>query len=248
MPRSTRLAKPAPATRTAAKVVLEELIEALPEPMTEATATQQVVDALTKAIIEHRMLPGAKLPEQKLADRYGVSRTIIRQAIYQMITQGLIRMEPAKGAFVATPSLAEAKQVFATRRMLESGLARAFAAQATPAQIKKLQEHMAAEQAAVDEGDANSRVELLGDFHVQLALLMKNQVLAEVLQELISRCHLVTLIYQSAHAAQDSAVEHRDIVRAFAKRDQNLAARLMDEHLLHVEAGLKEPATTVNAI
>jgi DNA-binding GntR family transcriptional regulator len=127
-------------------------------------------------------------------------------------------------------------------------LARAFAAQATPGQIKILEAHMAAEQAAVDGEDATARVELLGDFHVQLALLLENQVLAEVLQELISRCHLVTLIYQSAHAARDSAVEHRDIVRAFAKRDQALAAKLMDAHLHHVEAGLKEPAESENAI
>jgi DNA-binding GntR family transcriptional regulator len=80
-----------------------------------ASATARIVESLTRAIVEHRLHPGTKLAEQKLADHFGVSRTLIRQALFQMARNHLIRMEPARGAFVSTPSATEARQVFAVR-------------------------------------------------------------------------------------------------------------------------------------
>ena len=71
-------------------------------------------------IVEHRLQPGAKLAEQKLADHFGVSRTLVRQALFQLAQNRLIKLEPARGAFVAAPSVEEAQQVFAVRRMLET--------------------------------------------------------------------------------------------------------------------------------
>ena len=70
----------------------------------EASTTRSIVDALTRAIVEHRLQPGTKLAEQKLADHFGVSRTLVRQALFQLAQNRLIRMEPARGAFVAAPS------------------------------------------------------------------------------------------------------------------------------------------------
>jgi DNA-binding GntR family transcriptional regulator len=128
--------------------------------------------------------------------------------------------------------------VFAVRRMLEAEMARAFARTATPARIKALREHVAQEKLAVQKEDVPSRTELLGDFHVRMAELMGNQVLAELLRELISRCALITLMYQSTHAAEHSNDEHAEIVKALAAKDEELAVRLMNEHLLHVEENL----------
>ncbi len=206
--------------------------------MDSSTATRSIVDALTKAIVEHRLHPGTKLAEQKLADHFGVSRTLIRQALFQLVQKRLIRMEPARGAFVATPSSDEARQVFAVRRMVEVEMTRNFVRHATPAQIKALKEHVAEEKAAVSRGDVAGRTDLLGDFHVRIAELMGNQVLAQILSELISRCALITLMYQSTTAAEHSAEEHADILKAIAAKDEDLAVKLMDDHLRHVEEGL----------
>ena len=74
----------------------------------EQSTTHTIVETLTRAIVEHRLLPGAKLVEQKLADHFGVSRTLVRQALFQLAQNKLIRMEPARGAFVAAPSVDEA--------------------------------------------------------------------------------------------------------------------------------------------
>ena len=204
----------------------------------EPSTTDAIVQALTKAIVDHRLHPGTKLAEQKLADHFGVSRTLVRQALFQLSQNRLIRLEPARGAFVATPSVEEARQVFAVRRMLEVEMTRAFVRASTPARIKALKAHVKQEQAALEGQDASSRVELLGDFHVRMAELMGNEVLAQLLGELISRCALITLMYQSQKAAQHSHEEHGEIVKALASGDEDLAVRLMDEHLLHVEANL----------
>lgn len=216
----------------------------------EISSTHHIVESLTRAIVEHRLHPGTKLAEQKLADHFGVSRTLVRQALFQLSQNRLVKLEPARGAFVAAPSVEEAKQVFAVRRMLEAEMARAFARTATPAKLKALREHVAQEKLAVQQQDVPSRTELLGDFHVRMAELMGNQVLADLLRELISRCALITLMYQSTLAAEHSNEEHADIVKALASRDEELAVRLMNEHLVNVEATLtfdrKQPASELS--
>ena len=204
----------------------------------ETSSTAQIVESLTRAIVEHRLHPGTKLAEQKLADHFGVSRTLVRQALFQLAQNRLIRLEPARGAFVAAPSVDEAQQVFAVRRMLETEMTRAFVRQVTPSKIRALREHVAQEKQAVASQDVSGRTELLGDFHVRMAELMGNHVLAELLRDLISRCALITLMYQSTTAAEHSNEEHVEIVKALAAKDETLAVRLMDEHLQHVEAGL----------
>ena len=206
--------------------------------MDTTSSTHVIVESLTRAIVDHRLLPGTKLAEQKLADHFGVSRTLVRQALFQLSQNRLIRMEPARGAFVASPSVEEAKQVFAVRRMLEAEMTRAFVRQVTPAKIKALKEHLAMERKAVASPDVSGRIELLGDFHVRMAELMGNRVLAQILGELISRCALITLMYQSRNEAEHSTDEHEAIVDAMAQGDTALAVRLMNEHLDHVEASL----------
>ena len=103
-----------------------------------STNTNAIVETLTRAIVEHRLLPGAKLVEQKLADHFGVSRTLVRQALFQLAQNKLIRLEPARGAFVAAPSVEEAQQVFVVRRMLETEMTRAFMREVTPDKIAAL--------------------------------------------------------------------------------------------------------------
>lgn len=204
----------------------------------ETSVTHSIVEALTRAIVEHRLLPGAKLAEQKLASHFGVSRTLVRQALFQLSQNRLIHMVPARGAFVAAPSVDEARQVFAVRRMLETQMVTAFAKDVTPAKIKSLKAHVRQEREAVAKGDVTGRTELLGDFHVHMASLMGNTVLAQMLGELITRCALITLMYQSRSEAQHSTDEHEQIIAALEAHDAAKAVALMDEHLLHVEKGL----------
>jgi DNA-binding GntR family transcriptional regulator len=204
-----------------------------------SSTTETIVAALSLAIVERRLAPGSKLTEQKLAQQFAVSRTLVRQALFQLAQRRLVKLEPARGAFVAAPSVHEARDVFAVRRMLEAGLVQAFVRQKTAAQIRLLRQHVAREQIALQGQDLFGQTELLGDFHVRLAELMGNQVLAQMLTDLVTRCALITMLYQSHHAACHSHEEHAEIVNALAAGDAARAEQLMQDHLKHVEEGLE---------
>ncbi len=202
------------------------------------TSTRRIAEAITAAIVERRLMPGTKLAEQKIADIFQVSRTIVRQALHQLSRDKLITLERARGARVAEPSAEEARQVFEVRHMLESALIRRAARTLTPEQIASLREHLAREKAALARTDVPGRTRLLADFHVMLAILLGNDALADILRELVSRSSLIALMYQSAHSAEQSWAEHVAIVDALEQRNAAAAIRLMNAHLRHVERNL----------
>ncbi len=201
-------------------------------------STARIVESITEAIVERRLMPGTKLAEQKIADVFKVSRTVVRQALNQLSRDRLVLLEPARGAFVAKPSVAEAQQVFAVRGILETALVRQLAAHISAAQISELRAHLRAEREAVKRTDVSGRTRLLADFHIVLARMMGNQVLADLLSDLLSRSSLISLMYQSTHSAQHSQDEHERIVDALERGDAKAAARLMSHHLNNVEQNL----------
>ncbi len=214
-------------------------LESAPGATHAASATDRIVDSVTAAIVERRLMPGTKLAEQKLADIYGVSRTLVRQALNRLSRDRLVTLEPARGAFVAQPSVEEARQVFEVRAMLEGALARHLAARITPVQLRALREHLKSEREAVAQTDVPGRTRLLADFHVLLARMAGNEVLAQMLADLLTRSSLIALMYQSTHSAQASQQEHERIVDALEARDARAAARLMEHHLGSVERNLR---------
>ena len=209
-----------------------------------AGATQRIAAAITTAIVERRLAPGTKLAEQKIADMFQVSRTLVRQALNQLSRDRLVTLEPARGAFVAMPGVEEARQVFEVRAMIEAALVRQLAAHITDAQIAQLRSHLRDEREAIAHTDVSGRTRLLADFHVVLARLLGNDVLAQLLADLLSRSSLIALMYQSAHSAEHSQDEHVHIVDALERRDARAAVRLMAQHLANVERNLRlDPRT-----
>ena len=214
------------------------------EPAASDNLTQRIADSITTAIVERRLMPGTKLAEQKIADIFKVSRTLVRQALMQLSRDHLITLEPARGARVAEPSIDEAKQVFETRNMLEAAMIKRAATQLSDAQINELRAHLKAEAEALLRTDVPGRTRLLADFHVVIAQMLGNAVLAGMLSDLVSRCSLIALMYQSAHSAEHSASEHVAIVDALARRDARAAVKLMEQHLHNVERNLRlDPRT-----
>lgn len=207
--------------------------------------TQRIVDALTAAIVERRLMPGTKLVEQQLADLFQVSRTLVRQALNQLSRDHLVQLLPARGAFVAEPSIEEARQVFEVRQMIELQLVKQLCKSITPAQVKALRAHLQREAQALTRGDVPGRTRLLAEFHVLLAHQAGNAVLAELLGDLLARCSLIALMFQSQHSAEHSATEHVALVDAIERGDSKTAVRLMEQHLGNVERGLQlQPRTT----
>ena len=203
------------------------------------SVTDRVEAAIADAIVEHRLAPGTKLVEQNLATMFGVSRTIVRQALIRLEREHLVRLEPAKGASVAMPSVDETRQVFATRRYLEIPMIRDFAARASKSDVDKLREHLRREQGAIQQPDVRGRTRLLADFHVKIAMIMGNDVLAGVLAQLVSRTSLAAMLYQTRLSAEHSSDEHVELLDAIEKMDPAGAVRVMERHLENVEASLQ---------
>jgi len=224
------VAKPAAKPRTAL-----ELVPATPEP----SSTQRIVEAIVEAIVERRLMPGTKLVEAQLGELFSVSRTVVRQALNQLSRDRLVTLEPARGAFVARPGIEEAHQVFAARQLIESAIVRVLAGRITPAQLATLRAHLRHEREAVARTDVPGRTRLLADFHVVLARMLGNEVLAQLLADLLSRSSLIALMYQSSHSAEHSQAEHVAIVDALERRDARAAAKLMNHHLDAVERNLR---------
>jgi DNA-binding GntR family transcriptional regulator len=215
------------------------VVRALRKPAASAVVdTETIVTRIAEAIAAHKLPPGAKLGEEALGDIFGVSRTKIRQALFQLAGDKLITLIPGRGAFVAQPSVREAREVFEARRVIEAAIVHRFVEVATNKDIDMLREHIAEEARAISGGSPQSRNQLLGDFHTVMAEVAGNAVLAEVVSELVARTSLITLFYQNTRGANDSADEHRQLLAALEKRDANKAAALMSEHLANVEAGL----------
>jgi DNA-binding GntR family transcriptional regulator len=116
---------------------------------------------------------------------------------------------------------------------------RQLARRITPAQVAELRAHLQAERASIQRTDISGRTRLLADFHVVLARLLGNEVLAQLLQDLLTRSSLIALMYQSTHSAEASYDEHVAIVDALERGDARAAARLALEHLGSVERNLR---------
>ncbi len=209
----------------------------------ESTSTQTIVASITRAIVEQRLTPGTKLAEQKLADQYGVSRTLVRQALFQLSQRSLVRMEPARGAFVAAPSVEEALQVFAVRRMLEVGVTREFIHRASAEDLLALRQQVEREETIMHHGETSARAVLHGDFHLCMAQRLGNQVLADLLSDLLARCTLVALMVRAKPQAALSHEDHAAILQALEARDEPLAVQRLELHLRRVEEALQLPAS-----
>lgn len=197
-----------------------------------------IYDRVLVAILEHRLPPGTQLVEERLAAVFGVSRTKIRHALARLAQGGIVTVYPNRGAFVASPTREEAHEVFDACRLIEPALVRRLAGCASPAQVRRLREHLRKEQAARKAGDRNALVRLTGDFHVLVAEMAGNRVLARAMREIEALSSLVLLLYDSGQAPMCREDEHVLLVDAIEAGKADRAAKLMLEHLDHIESAL----------
>lgn len=210
--------------------------------ITQTEIAQRVVEA----ILAQKLAPGERLGEQELADVYGVSRTLVREALMQLQARGFVEVRSRKGWFVVEPSIEEARDAFAARRVVESGMLRNIdtSDEGRPLQsaIRRLRTHIADEQQAIEEADPATRAFLLADFHVCLAECLGHKVLADMLRDLTARTMIVATLYQSTHDARQSCAEHAQIVSALeAGRIEEAVQRMLD-HIGQVEDALGHSA------
>lgn len=207
-------------------------------------STPDIYERIVEAILDHQLPPGTKLVEDRLATAFGVSRTRIRPALVQLANERIVDFTPNRGATVAQPTEAEAREVFEVRRMIEPTLVERFIERAGNDQVALLAECLDAEQAARESGDMRRAIRLSGEFHLRIADHAGHATLGRILRELISRTSLVLMMYSDAHAREREQAtacgcrEHQALLAAIRLRDAREGARLMRDHLLRLESQL----------
>ena len=205
-----------------------------PDTVSPTTIAARVVES----ILAQKLAPGERLGEQALADHFGVSRTMVREALMQLQARGFVEVQSKRGWFVVQPSAEEARDAFSARRIVEAGIL-SEAGRPLAKVIRTLRAHIADEQRAIEGADAATRAFLLADFHVCLAEQMGHRLLCDVLRDLTARTTLAATLYQSRHEASASRSEHAAIVAALEAGDLPRARQLMLEHIGHVEEALQ---------
>ena len=213
------------------------------------TTTDAVYDLLCRAIIEQALKPGMRLPEDTVGEQFGVSRTIVRHALVRLETQGLVVSRRNRGAFVAEPSIEEARQIFQVRRCLESEVIRTCVEGMAESGFEQLEAHVRREQ-SVRGKDGPVSIRLAGEFHILLARLSGNAVLARYVTDVVLRCSLIMAMYARSHSSDCAVDEHSQIILALRDRDATRAISLMEHHLGAVaeRAAFKAEPDTVAAI
>jgi DNA-binding GntR family transcriptional regulator len=205
-----------------------------------------IAQRVVQSILARKIRPGERLGEQELAGLFGVSRTVVREALMQLQARGFVEVRPRSGWFVVEPSFEDAQQTYAARRVIEPGMLR-DAGKPLQSVIRRLREHVAQERKAIATSDAATRSVLLADFHVCLAECLGNRYLCAAMVDLSARTTLVSALYQSASAAQESNDDHADIVTALAEGDTARAEVLMRQHIDVLAARLDESRAGLGA-
>jgi DNA-binding GntR family transcriptional regulator len=210
---------------------------------TTGMSADQIYERLLAAIAEHRLPPGMQLVEDKLAKIFDVSRTKIREAIGRLVVERVAIDIPNRGAFIASPSAQEAREVFAVRRLIEAEIVRLVCAKAGTRQVATLRAHVAKEARTRATDKPHRMIALSGEFHVLLAEMAGNGILLRTLRELESLTSLIITLYDAPGQRSCPYDDHPLLVDAIETRDADRAAKLMLRHLDHVEHALDlEPA------
>ncbi|HSI57538.1 MAG TPA: GntR family transcriptional regulator [Ideonella sp.] len=203
-----------------------------------ATATARVYDGIYKAIIEHRLAPGARLREEELAESFEVSRTVVRQALQRLAADHVVELQHNKGAQVPHPAIGQAVHVFDARRVVECDIARRLAGSLSAPQVAALEQLVAAEGHAQARGDKATAIRLSGQFHRELARLAGNPVFMRLIDELLPTTSLLISLYQRNGHVGCVTHRHQELIAALTTGTAAQAATEMRRHLTELERSL----------
>lgn len=230
--RPSVLPRPAMPTRSARKSASSARLE-------RENTNDEIYEKIYVAILEHRLHPGTKLGEERMAEIFGVSRARIREVLARLAHEQIVELYPQRGAYVAKPSIEQALDVFEARRLIEPAVIRRLIDTLSPEKLARLRAHQELEVDARRRDDKRAVIRLSGEFHSLAAELAGNSALARSMRELSVLTCLMIFLYDAPTATSCRADEHSQIIDAIARRDAPRAEKLMLEHLEHIENGMK---------
>ncbi|GAA1513355.1 GntR family transcriptional regulator [Nocardioides humi] len=191
-----------------------------------APVRQEVVRALRNDILQLELAPGQRLVEPMLCERYGVSRTVVREALRQLESEGLITLLPNRGAIVTVLTRCDIIAMYEVRACLEGLMGERFAVRASAEEATGLIEHLTRMERDFVPGDLATRAALKNEFYERMLTGAAN----DVLRESIERIHLRIGMFRHFAFTDDERVrlsleELVRIVDAAARRRDPVAAR-----------------------
>jgi DNA-binding GntR family transcriptional regulator len=187
---------------------------------------------LEEAIVEGKFEPGARLDEARLAERFGVSRTPVREALQQLAAEGLVTIRPRRGAVVAAPGVGELVALFEAMAELESACAGLAARRMDSAGHGLLRELQAACVLCLKAMDPDAYYARNVSLHEAIYDGAGNPVLASTTRRMRNRLAAYRrLQLRSPKRLQASNAEHAEVVEAIIAGDEEKARRLMHAHV-----------------
>ncbi len=220
------------ADSSASAAALQEPAQPTIALLQEHSLTSLVHRELERLILAGGLAPGAKLNEALLAEKLGVSRGPVREAIRILEESGLVRQEKNRGAFVRDIALDEAVEIFDLRAILEEAVGRHLAASISAVQIKTLRSLVEQMERLLKLGDADEYHLLNLAFHDRLVEFTGNRKLIAVYRRLINELSLFRrLSLSDSRQLPVSAAEHRAILKAIAAGDPQAAGSALSLHV-----------------
>lgn len=199
---------------------------------------EAIYRSISDAIIEHRLKPGARLREDALADVFHISRTGIRKILQRLALEQLVTIAPNRGARVTRPTANEAKDVFDARQLVECGLMPDVARNMRASEAAELRAMATQERNALRAGQQSVAIRLSADFHVRLAQLSGNDVLADFVERLCSRSSLILAVYGNAGHLGCESHDHDELIKFLEEGNGERAKVFMSRHLKSIESSL----------
>jgi DNA-binding GntR family transcriptional regulator len=187
------------------------------------------------AIVDHRLQPGTHLKEDELCEFYGIGRTRLRKVLSRLAADHVVELIANRGAFVARPSVDEAREVFRARRLIEGDLTRRAAEKRDRAIKGALEQHMRCEHEAREAGDVSRVIRRCGRYHQVLADQADSPIMARFVRELIARSSLIIAVYETKAPSECEMDEHRLLSDLVVSGKPDEAVALMNTHLQGIE-------------
>jgi len=203
-----------------------------------ANRDEQIYRAILDSIVEHRLRPGTRLPEDALAEVFEISRTGIRKVLQRLALERLVTIRPKRGAQVAQPSSKEAQDVFAARQLIEPALMDEVVQKASERDLLKLESLVREEHDAQNQGQQSLAIQLSARFHVELIAMADNQVLTEQIAQLTTRSSLTIAVYGSRTSVGCNCGDHQELIELLRQRNAAAACQWMAEHLALIRSSL----------
>lgn len=210
-------------------------VTGLPEIGERVSLRERVAESLRAALVSGRMAPGTTYSIPALAEQFGVSATPVREAMLDLVNEGIVAPVPNKGFRVVELTDEELDQVTELRRLLEVPTVRDLAGAIEPAAVKRLRGIAAAVHDAAQRGDVVAYVESDRELHLALLGEAGNPRLVEMVGRLRDQSRLYGLEQLAADGVLvDSAAEHVRLIDALESGDRRAAEKVMAHHLDHV--------------